>query len=87
MEESIRQYDGLTYMYVPKDEDPDASGLYLRAHEVIAMMRNEAILSTQDFYEGVEERADDALESLADALAESVVAAMDQFGEMGIGPS
>ena len=83
-DDGARRYDAMTFMYVPEEEDVDASGLYIKVHEVIAMLRNEALLTAREAVRDIDERAEDALDALADALAESSVTAMDQFGEMGL---
>jgi hypothetical protein len=81
-----RNYDGFTLMYVPddaEDNDPEASGLYVKVHEVIALLRYEAILSEQGLSEQWE-RSGDCLNSVADAFAEQAVLAMEEFGEIGL---
>lgn len=69
MSHSHRDYD-LVCLYVEDDEvhdgilmdDDDASGVYVRLHEVIAMLRHEALLSDSS-----------DIDAVADILAEEAV--------------
>lgn len=72
-------YGPFIMMYVPHEDgsDPEDSGLYVKLHEVIAMLRYEALMVEQGIMEG--EKLEDCLHSIADAFAEQAVEAMESI--------
>ena len=75
-EEEECWYEGLRVIYLDEDDEDDVHGPFLGAHEVIAMLRHEAMLAP----ESGEDLAD-CLNALADGLAREVVGLMDCFDD------
>lgn len=78
-------YGGLMFVQLlaePGEEGEEfPSGLFVNVHEVIALLRYEAILAEVGYAVGeTVERTDDCLNSIADALAEQAVDAEERFG-------
>ena len=79
MSDGSRMYEGMTLLYLDEDEADDASGVYVHVHEMIALLRCEALLAQSARERGdLEELTEDCLDAIADGLAEQAVELMDE---------
>lgn len=69
-------YDAFQLLYVLPDPEEDAEGWYVRIHEVIAILRFEALMARE---EGTWESVQDCLDAIADAFADQAVLAMEEM--------